>query len=195
MKNASILAVAVACGAVTLGMSREAHALGPVDLEIGAKAGMATNPWSNANYNPLGFGLGLRGGIDFLGVYAGAQFLYYFGGSEGAGTAVQSGSVSTHTWIYGLEVGYSIDLGSVLTIRPQIGLGNATFSTSTSVSGIFSGTVRQGDDSNFYLEPGAVALIHLGTYFVGADANILVFPGLDNSQASFSLHGQIGIKL
>jgi hypothetical protein len=89
--------------------------------------------------------------------------------------------------MYGGELGYGIKLLDLLTIRPQVGLGNATFSE--------SGGGASTSTSNWYLEPGVTGLIGLGLLYVGADANALFFPGLANSQAAFTLHAQIGIKL
>ena len=197
MRSVSILAAAFAVGLGTFAMSRDAHALGPVDVEVGAKVGVATNPVSGANsssINPLGFGLGARGGIDLLGFYGGVQFMYYLGGSNDISVPGGSGSVSVHTVMYGVEAGYGITLLDILTIRPQIGLGNATFSSSGSGSGTLSVSVPGSDKSNLYLEPGVTGLVGLGLWYVGADANVLVFPGLDNSKAAFSLHGQVGVK-
>ena len=51
-----------------------------------------------------------------------------------------------------------------------------------------------GNTSDLYVEPGVTGLIGLGLWYVGADANILFFPGLDNSKAALSIHGQIGVK-
>src|SRR5579862_4965574 len=86
MRSASISVAAFAFCAGTLMMTRDAHALGPVDLEVGAKVGVGTNPISDQNGtstpNPLGFGLGARGGVSFLGIYAGVQLMYYFGSSQ-----------------------------------------------------------------------------------------------------------------
>jgi hypothetical protein len=198
MRSASIYAAAFACCAGALMVSRDAHALGPVDLEIGAKAGVGTNPISSSNNvsppNPLGFGLGARGGVDFLGFYGGVQLMYYFGSSENASAFGESGSISFHTFMYGVEAGYGFSL-SVLTIRPQIGIGNLTISESGNLSGFFGGNASSSD-SNLYLEPGVTALISLGGWFVGADANLLFLPGADyNTTTAFTLHGQIGIKL
>jgi hypothetical protein len=199
MRTASIVAAALSFGVGTFAMTRNAHALGPVDIEIGAKAGLGTSPISGSGSgapNPLGFGLGARAGVDFLGIYGGVQLMYYFGGStdEGAGVTFKD-----HTFMYGVEGGYGFTLIDILTIRPQIGIGNATFSSSVSGSGTSGGTTvgfSGGDTSksNLYLEPGVTALISLGGFFVGADANLLFFPGLDNSKVAFTLHGQVGFK-
>jgi hypothetical protein len=202
MRTASIVAGAIAFGAATFAMTSNAHALGPIDIEVGAKAGIATNPDSSSATingssvsppNPLGFGLGARGGVAFLGFYGGVQLMYYFGSSQDFGGAGQSLSVKEHTFMYGLELGYGITLLDLLTIRPQVGIGNATFSESGNFSGIANVTSSQSN-SNLYIEPGVTALISLGGWFVGADANVLFFPGRDDSKAAFSLHGQIGLK-
>ena len=184
-------------GLSTLAIARDAHALGPIDLEVGAKVGGATNPSSQSGApNPLGFGLGGRAGIAFLGgIYLGGNLMYYFGGSanasslcpSGAAAACGSDNVSFNTLMYGGEVGYGIKILDLLTIRPQVGIGNATFTESA--GGVSTST------SNWYLEPGVTALVGLGLLYLGADANALFFPGLSNTQAAFTIHGQIGIKL
>ena len=199
MRTASIVAAAFAFGACTLAMTRNAHALGPVDVEIGAKVGVGTSPVSSNNGistpNPLGFGIGARGGVSFLGFYGGVQLMYYFGGSDDVSIAGQSFSLKDHTFMYGVEAGYGLTLLDILTIRPQVGIGNATFSTTGNVSGsIANGNVSGGSDNELYIEPGVTGLVSLGGWFVGADANLLFFPSLDNSKVAFTLHGQIGFK-
>ncbi len=195
--NRSFVLIASTCiGLSMLAFAGDAHALGPVDLEVGAKVGGATNPYSASGaINPLGFGLGGRAGIAFLGgIYVGGNLMYYFGGSQNESLAVPGTtgvssapvSVSVNTLMYGGELGYGITILDLLTIRPQVGLGNATFSESG------GGTSQSAN--YWYLEPGVTGLVGLGLFFVGADANVLVFPSLSNSQAAFSIHGQIGVK-
>jgi hypothetical protein len=184
----------VALGIVTFSATREAHALGPVDIEVGAKAGLATNPETGGGSNPMGFGLGARGGVDFLGFYGGVAFMYYFGSSQSASAEGQSFTESVHTVTYGVEAGYGISLFGLLTLRPQVGIGNATFSSSVSGSGAVNADLSGGSKSNLYIEPGVTGLVAFGGYFVGADANLLFLPGLDNSKTAFTLHGQIGLK-
>jgi hypothetical protein len=200
MRTASIVAAAFAFGVGTFAMTRNASALGPIDVEIGAKVGVATTPVKDSGFpNPLGFGIGARGGIDFLGFYGGVQLMYYFGGSDDISVPGQSVSVSTHTFMYGVEAGYGFTLLDILTIRPQVGVGNASFSSSASGAGAVNVTAGGGSQSNLYIEPGVTGLVSLGGWFVGADANALFFPGLDfgpndSAKVSFSLHGQIGFK-
>ncbi|MEO8878687.1 MAG: hypothetical protein ABI461_24065 [Polyangiaceae bacterium] len=170
--------------------STDAHALGPVDVELGGKVGYATNPNSDAGYNPLGLGVGARGGVEFLhGVYAGLSAMYYFGGS--VDLPPPGGSLSSHAFLLGVEGGYGFHF-SVLTIRPQLGLGNASFNTS---SGNFSNS-----DSHIYLEPGVTGIVTLGLLYLGADANLLVIPGVDQGGgdsktfASLAINGEVGVR-
>ncbi len=205
MRTASIVVGAFAFSAATFAMTRNAHALGPVDIEVGAKVGFATNPTSSSSVtvngasatasapNPLGFGLGARGGVSFMGIYGGVQLMYYFGSSQDESVLGQTFSAKEHAFMYGVELGYGFTLLDLLTIRPQVGIGNATFSLSGNTSGVANVSSDQSN-SNLYIEPGVTALISLGGWFVGADANVLFFPGLDNSKAAFTLHGQIGLK-
>jgi hypothetical protein len=196
MRTVSIVAAAFAFGIGTFAMTRDAHALGPVDLEIGLKAGGASNPFTTNTPNPLGFGLGGRAGIDIFGFYGGVQFTHYFGGSDQVSAAgIESGKISYHANLYGVDLGYGFALLSVLMIRPMIGIGNASIGSSTTTQGLFSATVGDQSGNNLYLELGGTALLELGLWYVGADANILGFPGLDHSQIAFAFNGQVGIKL
>ena len=181
-----MLVAAVAVGAATLSLSRDARALGPIDLEVAAKGGYGTNPFS-VSPNPLGAGLGARAGVGIFGLYAGLAILYYFGGSEDT----TLGKISDHSLMYGVEAGYNWKI-TLLTIRPQLGVGNYTLTAGTSGS--------SASHSNLYLEPGVTALVSLGMMFVGADANLLVLPSIQqpdgnkSTDTAFTLHGQLGVK-
>ena len=185
-----IASTSVACS--LLAFAGDAHALGPVDLEVGAKVGGATNPVSGSGAtNPLGFGVGGRAGLAFLGgIYVGGNIMYYFGGSQNENLVGAAGnssvSVSFNTLMYGGELGYGIKILDLLTIRPQVGLGNANITASAAGQSNSSGYV--------YVEPGVTGLIGLGLLFVGADANVLLLPTLSGNQAAFSIHGQIGVQ-
>jgi len=165
--------------------TRAAHALGPIGVEIGAKAGAGTTPVSGIGVNPLGFGIGARAGVVlFDHLYGGVNLMYYFGGTSNVGDYAGD---SLNMWMYGVEAGWGFTLTDILTIRPQVGLGNASFSD-RSPSGSDTAT------SYLYVEPGLTGVLSLGTLFVGADANGLFFPGLSNGSAAFTLHGQLGVK-
>jgi hypothetical protein len=195
MKSARLLVAvaALAASAATSSISRDAHALGPVDLELGAKAGGGTNP-TNSSLNPLGFGIGGRGGLSFFGLYAGVDVMYYLGGKAtvvppGPTTGTGGLSVTEHTLMYGADLGYNFKI-ALLTLRPLLGIGNFTVS--------HSGDAGSGNASNLYLEPGLTALVTLGIMYVGADANLLVLPGVsqgsgNTTETAFTLHGQVGV--
>jgi hypothetical protein len=176
----------------------DAQALGPVDLEVGAKVGVGTNPDSKGP-NPYGFGIGARGGVQLFKLYAGVNVVHYFGGSlelpiaaptTGAPSSVKIDYSST---LFGGELGYTISVIPLIDIRPQMGVGSATFAATS--SGITSSTGK------LYLEPGLTVIVPLGLLFVGADANALIVPSIDapeggsKTYTSFTLHGQIGIRL
>jgi hypothetical protein len=120
--------------------------------------------------------------------------MYYLGASQD----LPGGSIHEHTTMYGLEAGYSLSLLGLVTVRPQVGLGNATFSVSADGSiapGTPAGLVLGGSNSNLYVEPGVTGLVSLGLLYAGADVNALFFPGLDNSKMAVTIHGQLGIQL
>jgi len=142
-------------------------------------------------------GVGGRAGVSFLGgVYVGGSVMYYLGGSTTGDQTVDTTnatmpahstySISTTTLLYGGEVGYGAKLLDFLTLRPQLGIGNATFASSPSGN--------SPNNSNLYLEPGLTALLGFGLLYVGADVGVLLFPGADESLAAFSLHAQAGLR-
>jgi len=183
MKSAPLL-VAAAVGVGALSVPRDAHALGPVDLEIGARIGGASSPVSGG-LNPLGFGMGARAGVSLFSFYGGLSFMYYFGG----GQDFSGFHYSVTSTLFGFDLGYNIGV-PLITLRPQLGIGNYTGNGTGSGPG-FS---IPSTGSNLYLEPGVTGILSLGLWFVGADANLLFLPGLDGSQAAFTAHGQGGIK-
>jgi len=197
--RATFLVPVALCLAVLIAPT-EAHALGPIDLEVAAKVGYANNPGSG-DPNPLGVGLGGRAGVAFMGAYGGVNILYYFGGTSNLNTFGATGSVSANSLLYGIEAGYGVTLVDILTIRAQLGVGNITISRNNSGS---VGSVTASAPSslnNLYLEPGLTGLLGFGTYFVGADANLLILPSIaqqngggSSTETCFTLHGQIGVK-
>src|ERR1700733_2875262 len=156
------LAVAV------LAFPAKADAVGPVDIEIGARAGTAIS-----NLGPLGFGIGGRGGVSIQGLYVGIDVIDYLGATSvcnscSAPPGVRLPNRSQRALLYGFEAGYSFEF-SLVTIRPQLGLGD--FRLSSSLGGGAPST-----SNYFYLEPGVVGLVSLGVLFVGADVGALLPP-------------------
>jgi hypothetical protein len=188
MKTVSIF---VAAGAVisAFTLSRPAWAMGPIDVEVAARVGGASDPIKGPGLNPLGFGAGGRAGVSIFGIYAGVSGMYYLGGNNSLVTPPPAGAISIESessWLYGVEGGYSFKI-ALLTLRPTVEIGSYTIHTSLSGGG-------SQDIHNLYVEPGVTALLGFGLLFVGADADIFLTPGLDNSQAAFMANGQVGVK-
>jgi hypothetical protein len=205
-----------AVAALASSVSRDAHALGPVDVEIGAIAGAGTLPTHQGNGavvlgssgeavpNPLGFGLGGRAGVGLHGLYAGVEGLYDFGGSDAYG-------VKAHSDLFGVDVGYSFKL-PIVTIRPLVGIGNFT----ETVSGLPQPSCPAGSGpcsvpnsqsyNTLYVQPGITVLVSLGTLYVGADANLLMLTSLpgyagcqcsngqDQLELALTFHAQAGVR-
>ena len=162
-----------------------AHALGPLDLELGAKGGYGVQTNSGAGTGPFGVGLGARGGVAIFGLYGGVNFMYYLGGNQ---NAADGSSVSTHSYMYGFEAGYGFKILEILTIRGLIGIGNYNYSAGNA------------NWNTIYAEPGIMAMVSLGGFFVGADGGLLVLPGfnpggpLGTPGPALTIHGQLGWK-
>ena len=213
-KKASRLAALVFGTAASL-CTHDARALDGLDLEMGAKVGFGSNPFG-VTPNPLGLGLGARAGLSYRGLYAGLSFVYWLGGSAansseggvytGSGTKGASGSTTIHTYQAGVELGYGFRfLRGLLTLRPQVGLGDAWFSVSATGLQVGPGTVQAGSTvaDNFYVEPGVMLLISFGTVYLGADVNLLILPGVgedeggnptSTTEVGFTTHAQVGVK-
>ena len=133
---------------------------------------------------------GGRAGVSFRNLYAGVDIIDYLRttgdcdscSSPPGQTVMQSRSAL----LYGFEAGYNLKF-SLLTIRPQLGLGNFRLS-----SAYGDPTPGAGAISNyFYLEPGVVVLVSLGMLFVGADVGALLLP--TGPDSALTVHGQIGV--
>jgi hypothetical protein len=200
-------------------VAAEASALGPLDVEAGAKVGAGTNPIGGGFPNPLGVGVGGRAGVSLFGLYGGISVLYYLGGSGQFSSPLvpgitEGGNVSAHSLLYGAEVGYGRKLFRHLTLRGQLGLGAYTLTTGGTVSensdeSIVLSHSASGTDHYFYLEPGVTAIVTFGVLFFGVDINALLLPAGPSAtpplsptspfsashafDAALTGHGQIGI--
>lgn len=193
MKKASVFLAPAVVIVLAVTFTRPARALGPVDIEAAARVGGASSPIKDDIHGgggALGFGLGGRAGLSIFGIYGGVSAMYYFGGGNDESQPVAPGSVgikdSESSWLYGFEGGYSIKI-ALLTLRPTVGIGSYTIHYSLSGGG-------SEDVHNLYVEPGITALLGFGLWFVGADVNAFLTPGLDNSKAALMANGQIGVK-
>ncbi|MEO8801595.1 MAG: hypothetical protein ABI551_27135 [Polyangiaceae bacterium] len=205
MKNVALALTSVlVVGSVVLS-STDAFARGHdhAALEVGAEIGGATNP-NGDGPSPLGLGIGARGGVEFYkGLYLGADAMYYFGSD--ADTALGTtgrGTTNSHAVMFGGDLGYSLHL-SLLTIRPQLGLGAASLTSFAPFAGNPQGNATVDNLSvthaHFYLRPGVVGFVSLGPLYVGADVNALIITATDEFQnsplAAFTMNGELGIRL
>jgi hypothetical protein len=212
MRTPAITAVA-SLGATLAALSYAipARALGPVDIEIGARVGVATDPSSSLATNPYGFGFGGRAGVSIFGIYGGISGMYYLGtSSPSQGIPAAAGGANTaHTAMYGLEVGYTLPI-PLVKIRPQVGIGDSLIGMSGGLADT-PGTPNGVSSSNLYLEPGVLVFVPIRMMFVGADVNALILPsasgltptqngpgeiagGSGKTYASLSVHGQVGVR-
>jgi hypothetical protein len=176
--SAKVLAVSAAALLTTLASARPAHAIGPVDLEVAAKAGYGSNDF--------GFGIGGRAGVSIFGIYGGLNLMEYLGKSEAPGAP------AVHGLQFGGEVGFGFKI-SFLTIRPLFGFGDVAFSSSGA-----------GSAGSFYLEPGGLIQFSFGHLIFGVDAGCLILTnqttvgaitgGNSTIEEAFVMHGQVGVR-
>jgi hypothetical protein len=205
-----IRASALSLGVAAALAPRDAHALGPLDVEVALRGGGGTPPGGDSP-SPLAYGIGGRAGVAIFGWYGGLSLVDYFGESQTALSPGFSGSTTTsvHALLFGVEGGYGLKFGPT-TVRAQVGVGNyqETVAFQAASGGCVSVVIGQACTpagpvrpsytvSSLYLEPGVTAMIAFGTVFGAADANVLVLPhepGTSSVGAAFTLHGQVGLK-
>ncbi len=177
--------------------SRDALALGPIDVEVASKVGYGVNPASGTP-NPFALGFGARAGVVFSNFYGGLSIVDYVG--SGAGTDFTQSAL-----LYGLEAGFDFSVLGRLTVRPEIGVGDAIL---TSTYDYYASGNLGVPDSDYasptssghhlYLEPGATVLFSIGNAFVGAGVSVLIIPGTvygtQTNWAAPTVHAQLGIK-
>jgi hypothetical protein len=169
--------------------SATACALETFDLEVAGKLGYATNPATAQGVfdspNRLGLGLGGRVGLAFkAGPYLGASVVAYPVGSVPEGPFNGGGPTHQASMVLcGGEMGYGIKPIDHLTIRPQLGFGDAIPSNNAPVGITF-----------WYLQPAVAGLVDVGMLIVGADLGMLLFANNNYQQAAFTFDAQVGVK-
>lgn len=138
--------------------AQEAFTLEKPQVGIGLNYGIYTGD-DMGDINPYGVGFGVHGGYTLpMGLYLGAQFEYYLGGSQDVFGAEVSGNI----YQFQLEPGYDIAVGPTAVIRPVLGIGYSTFAFETCVD-------DECDDGNsqskFGISPGAMALVDFGSVY------------------------------
>jgi hypothetical protein len=215
-KAVEVGVVVAAFAAVAIGLPREAHAIGPVEVEGGGFVGYGTNP--SHGPSPFMVELGARLGASFQGVYAGLAINYYFGdsgtcggGAPGSGPGVTtlpasfcssgSGEVSVgqKALLLGIDLGYTFKIprASWLRLRPMVEIGNANISRNGTLAAqdfVTGPLATYGGGNYFYVQPGLLAMAVIDTFFVGISANLLVVPSvLDIEGTSANADGTLNL--
>ena len=180
---------------------------GGYDVELGARGGFGSAPIRGGN-NPFGVALGGRLGLAIGGFYVGVTAVDFLGGNDV--------DLSDSAVLYGVELGYGLryrvfSVGA-LTLRPLIGVGNATFfhtdpsqakvDVVTSASGQQSRGVTSDTTTvnNVYVEPGLLVMLASGHNFAALSASVAIFPGISYAEpqsttwVSYGLQAHLGFK-
>ncbi len=187
MKMAPMRTVAAAWAVVTgvLCCCLDVRASGPVNVEVAAKVGAGTNPIGGGLPNPLGIGTGGRAGVAFQGIYAGVSAMYYFGQRgpiDIVNTDIIRGTISPHSFLYGLELGYGLRIAGIVELRAQVGVGDdllgagGTVTAASPYDNVIAFPQAIRSTHYVYWEPGFTVLVYLGEFYVGADVSALLLP-------------------
>jgi hypothetical protein len=155
-----------------------------VHAELGADTTYVSPPIRGGT-NPFGIGFGGHAGIEIDSFYAGARVLDLLGGTDV--------DVSYRSLLIGVELGYDlrarISAATFLTLRPQIGAGDAVvYYTDPTLAKVDVVTSASGSSSSstsdtltvnsVYLEPGATLMLDSGVGYLSFNANVLLLPGI-----------------
>jgi hypothetical protein len=155
-----------------------------------------------------GGGLGVRGGVSYLGFYGGVSYMDFM--SEGGCLDGFSGSCGNlRATAYGVELGYGRTFFGFLTLRGQVGIGDYVLvsdETTFTCTGAFpcsmtTTTQSHATGHNFYVAPAVLLEAALGPVLVGLDANYFILPsdGAPDPQrsafAAFLAGVQLGVRL
>jgi hypothetical protein len=187
---AALITVAAACGVGT-GPARAQEPAAPpatvgVEGELAATASYVSPP-IRGGVNPFGAGFGGRLGIAYDDWYLGIRVIDYLGGSDV--------DLSYRALLYGVELGYGIRFpilaGSLLTLRPEVGVGDAavyytnpalTADVVTSASG--SSASDTLTVNAIYVEPAIAVRWTSSGRFVELHGSTLVLPGISYGGAT-----------
>ena len=143
-----------------VGISASVRGLYGVGLGDSQKVQASVNtgqPNPSSDWNPYGAGIGLRGGVTLLSIYAGASLDYFFAETTRlAGMKITGGRLQ----VMG-NVGYEIGL-PLLTLRPFLGVGYAQ-------TQIQSNLGPDHSKNELVLAPGAELMVSLGLVNVSGE--------------------------
>lgn len=177
MRNSvAVVSVALAAAAAVSTEASVAHAAlnvtpqGPGTEQVDAQGHVvALRPgWEASGGGGTGFagtysgGLEARVGYTFdFGLYLGGQAQGYWGNTNGSNQA--------HATFFGAEAGYKLYLVRAMEFRPYV-FGGEAFITQVGSNSFNSHT-------GVAVQPGIMALYHLGDAFLGGDFRFLTTPG------------------
>jgi hypothetical protein len=140
-------------------------------IQLGAGAQYGVN-LKSTKPNPWGLGLGLGVGYTLpSGLYAGAQFEYFFGGQDtiavGNETATWDADIKANIWDLFAELGYDLGLGDEFVLRGKGDVGFASLSSElcfAGTPGVEDFPCEDDSESALLVGPGA-AFLYLGKSF------------------------------
>ncbi len=190
MHTSSVTASAMVVATLALGeLPRSAHAAVLVPGAAGTEQESPTGKregirpgWEASGALGTGFsgtyGLGYEGRIGYtlpVGVYLGGQVQAFYGQSIA--------NEKAHAAFFGGELGYKIFPFQPLELRPYVFAGPAF------ITQVNENPASVSSKTSFAVQPGALALYHIGPGFVGADFRFLATP----SPFGVTLMGSAGI--
>jgi hypothetical protein len=148
------------------------------------------------DFNPWGFGFGLRGGYNIGRIYVGGHFAYHFGSSaEFISPGLSIVEVDYNLWDLSAEAGYDFPFSDKLTVRPSLLLGVSRLGASSD-SVVFGGDVAvSAGSTKLQIAPGATILYDINEdIFLGGDARIPWVVG-GGSIFGFVLYATAGLHI
>ncbi len=173
----------------------------PLEVELAGEAAFLTAPIRGGT-NPFGAGFGGRAGLAYGGLYIGVSALDFLGGDDV--------DVSYRAILYGVEAGYGVRLGlapgATLTLRPLVGVGDASVSytdPALAADVVTSASSAAGSNTltvnNVYVEPAFMVMLRRGNLLAAVRASTLVVPGIEYGGAaattwvSYGAQFQLGV--
>jgi hypothetical protein len=121
--------------------------------------------------NPFGPDIGIFAGVSFKkGLYLGADFNYFWGGSRSVATPNAGAGASVNVYDVLGVVGYDLWVHHAGVLRPKIGLGIGVARGTFCLGGTFSTACGTDSKSGFTIAPGLEYLHFFGPGFFSLEA-------------------------
>ena len=161
----TLSATAALCIPTLRASASEGFTAGTIQLEGGLSYGVYLGEHADDIPTPYGLGVHAKSGYTFdLPVYLGAELNYFFGARQPVpGYQDVEGSLSIAH--FGAELGYDVGLGSMVVVRPKVGLGAAIVVAEVTVEGI----TGQVSETGLAMTAGVQALLGFEPWCVTAE--------------------------